>query len=42
MGKACISGEDLGKQGYDVIDLVLEVFGQLKGSMALVVGSGQF
>ena len=39
MGKACIFGEDVGKQGYDVIiDLVLEVFCRLERSMALMVG----
>lgn len=37
MGKACISGEDLGKQRYDVVDLVLEIFHRLEGSMAVVL-----
>lgn len=50
MGKACIFGEDLGKQRYDVIDLVLgslsqagEIYG-LSGGTVLnsLLGEEQF
>lgn len=42
MGEPCVTGEDLGKQEWGVIDLALEVSCRLEGSVALVVWSGWF